>query len=297
MFLRQMNYFVSVVRLNSFTEAAEENFISQSAISQQIKALEEELGTQLLLREGRRFSLTPAGEYFYRKCLLILDELEQASRETARISGGAIPELRVGLPKSYGGRELQTALAEFSGEHPSVVLRMVQGNHEELHDSLRFGGSDLVVNEQRRVFSQEYMNVHLAYRSCFIETAPHSALAALPYVEAEDLKNQPCILVSSLPQRDTEESYYRNYLGLSGDFLFAETLSEAKQLAAGNRGFLLLEGGSAAEAQPLRRIPLIRDGERINRNYCAFWSRENPNPYISDFAEALKAAFSRSEED
>lgn len=60
--LRQLKYFQSVVRLNSFSEAAEENFISQSAISQQIQSLERELGFKLIERKKRSFTLTPAGD-------------------------------------------------------------------------------------------------------------------------------------------------------------------------------------------------------------------------------------------
>ena len=60
MLLRQMKYFVTVVDCSSFTEAAEQCYISQSAISQQIHSLEEELGVQLIHRENRRFDLTPA---------------------------------------------------------------------------------------------------------------------------------------------------------------------------------------------------------------------------------------------
>ena len=52
--LKQLKYFESVVRLNSFSAAAEENFISQSAISQQVQALERELGFRLLERKNRR---------------------------------------------------------------------------------------------------------------------------------------------------------------------------------------------------------------------------------------------------
>ncbi|MCH5344023.1 MAG: LysR family transcriptional regulator [Acetatifactor sp.] len=62
--LNQMRYFQAVVRCGSFTEAAEECHISQSAISQQIKALEQELGVQLIMRMNRKFELTPEGEYF-----------------------------------------------------------------------------------------------------------------------------------------------------------------------------------------------------------------------------------------
>ena len=67
--LKQARYFQTVVRCGSFSKAAEECFISQSAISQQVQALEKELGVELLHREGRRFSLTPAGELFYQKSL------------------------------------------------------------------------------------------------------------------------------------------------------------------------------------------------------------------------------------
>lgn len=69
--LKQLKYFQSVVRLGSFSAAAEENFISQSAISQQVQSLERELSFALLVRKNRSFSLTPAGEYFYRKSLLL----------------------------------------------------------------------------------------------------------------------------------------------------------------------------------------------------------------------------------
>ena len=65
--LKQLRYFQSLVRLNSFSEAAEKNFISQSAISQQIQALERELGFPLLERKNRTFALTPAGNMCIRK--------------------------------------------------------------------------------------------------------------------------------------------------------------------------------------------------------------------------------------
>ena len=77
--LRQIKYFQAVVRNNSFSEAAEQCHISQSAISQQIKALETELGFLLLERKNRKFVLTPAGEYFYKKSLVLIADYEQMS--------------------------------------------------------------------------------------------------------------------------------------------------------------------------------------------------------------------------
>ncbi len=75
MIFKQMQYFISIVKNNSFIEAAEENYISQSAISQAIKSLEDELGVTLLQRKNRGFTLTNAGEYFYKQSLLMVDEV------------------------------------------------------------------------------------------------------------------------------------------------------------------------------------------------------------------------------
>ena len=79
MLFRQMEYFMAVVDAKSFTEASYALEISQSAVSQQIKALEEDLGVPLLIRHHRRFALTPAGDYFYRYGKELLQEIE-ASR-------------------------------------------------------------------------------------------------------------------------------------------------------------------------------------------------------------------------
>ena len=87
--LKQIRYFQSVVRLGSFTAAAEEHFISQSAISQQIKALEEELGVTLLERKKRSFTLTPAGEFFYKKSLVLVADYDNIVRELQKVSGNS----------------------------------------------------------------------------------------------------------------------------------------------------------------------------------------------------------------
>ena len=84
MLFRQMKYFTAVVECGSFTEAAEQCYISQSAISQQIRALEKELGVELIHRENRKFTLTPAGEYFYSRSKGLLEKVDDIRRETVR---------------------------------------------------------------------------------------------------------------------------------------------------------------------------------------------------------------------
>ena len=85
MLLRQIEYLQAVIENGNFYLAAEQCNVSQSAISQQIKKLEDELGVKLLERHNRTFSLTPAGEHFYRKSLIISGDLKQLVRETKKL--------------------------------------------------------------------------------------------------------------------------------------------------------------------------------------------------------------------
>ena len=83
----------------------------------------------------------------------------------------------------------------------------------------------------------------------------------------------------------------RIVLGFPSEFLYAENLEEARLLVAGSRGFLPLEGGERQAAEPLARVPLVRNGAPLLRTYCAFWKKENVNPYVPEFARLLKEQF------
>lgn len=290
--LRQIQYFQAVVRCNSFSRAAEDCHISQSAISQQVKALETELGFPLLERKNRGFVLTPAGDHFYRRSLVLLADYEQLCRESARIARGDGAVLRIGCLRGYGGCELGLALDRFAEDCPKVSVQLIHGTHEELFQLLRSGGADLVFNDQRRAFSDAYVNLVLAACPLSVELPARSALAALPAVTPEELKHRTCILISSREQWDTEQAYYRTVVGLSGDFLRAESLEGARLLVAGGQGFLPVAGGPPEGEPPLRRVPLCRGREPVTRTLCLFWKKENSGYYVETFAQLLRAQFS-----
>ena len=136
MFLRQIEYLQAVIECGNFYDAAEKCHVSQSAVSQQIKKLEEELGVKLLERHNRTFSLTPAGEHFYRKSLVIMGDLTQLVRETKRMADKDKAVLRIGYYKGYHGNELSEAVASFSEKYPSVDVQIVVGSHEELYHAM-----------------------------------------------------------------------------------------------------------------------------------------------------------------
>lgn len=291
--IRQLKYFQAVVRNNSFSEAAEECHISQSAISQQVQALERELGFELLERKNRRFTITPAGEYVYKKSLVLIADYERMRVEAARLSNADKATLRIGYLRSYSGQEFQLALEEFSAKYPDVLVKIEYGNHEELFRFLRTDGVDLALNDQRRAFSDEYVNLILMAGKEYIEISARNPIAALPSITPQELKNIPCILVVSEEQRETERDYYQGVVGFQGDFLYVRNLDEARMMVIGGQGFMPVEGVRTAEngGSSIIRVPLFRGDSQINRNYCAFWKKDNSGYYVEEFADMLKRKF------
>ena len=296
MLFRQMKYFVSIVDCNSFTEAAEQNYISQSAISQQMKSLEDELGVQLLVREGRKVKMTPAGEYFYRHALAILEDVDQVTKETIQIGKYDDQHMLIGFLKNYGGQVIQRTMMEFNNLYPEVAIDIINGNHEELYDLLRFGEADLVLNDQRRAFSDQYINYELTSSPCYVEICKTNKLSQLTYLTMDDLKRISCIVIADKGQEETEKEYYKNTLGFKGDFIVAGNLESARIMVSANKGFLPVSGSHFNRYDPIVRIPLYEDGKQIRRKYCLFWKKEKGGYYVEEFAAMLRKNFNEAQE-
>ena len=99
--------------------------------------------------------------------------------------------------------------------------------------------------------------------------------------------------MTSKDQQEIEREYYHDIVGFSGEFIYADNLEAARLLVIGGKGFMPVEGGgqNVNFGTSITRIPLVRGGEPITRNYCAFWKKDNSGYYIEEFAEMLKAQF------
>lgn len=241
MLLKQLKYFITVVDCHSFTEAAEICYISQSAISQQIKSLEKELGIDLMVREKRTFTLIPAGEYFYRHGKSLLNDFEALKEETIRRGEDNELSLKIGYPKNYSGIELQQAIAKFTDIYPEVNISIVTGNHEDLFHLLMDGSIDMKLSEQRRVYDENYMNYELKYSDCYVEISSKKEVSHKEYVSVGDLRNMSCILVASKNSQQSERDFFENTLRISKKFIFADTLEQARMLVLSHRGFLPID--------------------------------------------------------
>ena len=146
--LRQLRYFLAVADEENISAAARELNLTQPALSRQIKALEDELGWQLLERGKKSVSLTKAGEVVAEEGRKILQRVDLGLERMKREIDGVV--LRVGYAPSLSNEVLSPALACFSQLHPNVRVELLDLSSVEMEEGIRSGGLDVMVGAQNR---------------------------------------------------------------------------------------------------------------------------------------------------
>ena len=285
MLLKQLEYFVCVVDNNSFTLAATEQYVSQSAISQQIKALENSLGVELMVREKRSFHLTPAGQYLYRSGKKLLERFHDVKVETTRIGTDARVSLRIGYLNRYSGIAMQQTVIRMAKRYKNLDIRMYSGSHEELYGMLQDRRVDVAFNDQWQVLSDDYESQLIDKATTIIEVPQGYTDAGS--VELKTIDDLPLILVCRGKYTLTEEDHYRKAMGYSGAFAYARTLEEARYLVAGQQGLLLLDRFKyLTDALPgIERKVLTKHGKTMERHYYFVSQRSQDNTYVEAFKD------------
>jgi DNA-binding transcriptional LysR family regulator len=142
--LRQLEYFVAVARHRHFGRAAEAAYVTQPALSQQVRRLEAELGVALLRRTSRGVELTPAGADLLTRAEAILAEVAGARSAMDEHAGVVRGAVRVAATAADAVR-LPELVAAFHREHPGVRIALRQASAAEALELVRRGAVDLAV--------------------------------------------------------------------------------------------------------------------------------------------------------
>lgn len=118
--LNGLKAFEAAARLESFTEAAAELFVTHAAVSRHVRDLEEWLGTQLFTRTGRGVELTEAGRRYAQRLTPLFDQMADATRDAAAV--GDVRQLKVTVEPSIASRWLVPRLGRFNELHPDIEL-------------------------------------------------------------------------------------------------------------------------------------------------------------------------------
>ena len=150
---RQLKYFVRIVELSSFSKAAQDLFIAQPALSNQISNLEKELNTQLLSRSVRGVIPTEAGKTLYRHAQAIIRQIDHLKHEVENESANPKGSVSIGIPTSVSNVLASPLIATTQERYPEIKLQIVEslsGHLEELVSTGRIEMSLLFDNPQTK---------------------------------------------------------------------------------------------------------------------------------------------------
>ncbi|GAB3932599.1 LysR family transcriptional regulator [Kribbella albertanoniae] len=184
--LRQLEYLAAICDYGSFSAAATELLVAQPSLSQQIKALEDELGAELLERGRQGVALTAAGRVFLPHARVVLDAVTAGRKSVTDLVSGVVGELHVLTVRSVASGVLPAGVVRWYEEHPSTVLRLRDVSHRrDLEAAMRSGQGDLAIGPRPRdwdgdVVSLGYESLVVAGRGPF-----RSKRASVPELDAE----------------------------------------------------------------------------------------------------------------
>jgi LysR family nitrogen assimilation transcriptional regulator len=141
--LRQLESFVRVAELGSFSKAARVLDIAQPALSRQVRQLETDLREALLLRNGRGVALTPAGRRLFEHGVQILQRVAQARAELGAQRDAPVGQVTIGLPPSIGRRLTQALVEAFRAQAPQARVTIVEGLSMHIAEWIASGRADL----------------------------------------------------------------------------------------------------------------------------------------------------------
>src|SRR5215831_13575075 len=143
--LESLKMFCDVVETGSFSRAAQLNHVTQSAVSQQIRALENRYEQKLLSRSARQVTPTPAGERLFRGCKEILARFGEVEQEIREQAAEVVGTCTISTIYSVGLHELQNIQKGLLKTHPKVNMRLIYRRSDQVYDDIILGAAEIGV--------------------------------------------------------------------------------------------------------------------------------------------------------
>lgn len=288
--LKQFKYFVEIVEAGSYSRAAEKLYVAQSALSRQIKELEDELQTQLLTRDARQFELTPAGQLFFERAKRILEDIDDTVVQARQVGQGAQGVIRLQHSSSVIlTPRLTAALNQLFDEFPGVTLDVSMLPSENQTMEIEEGRVDIGLLRLPTLRHHPHIHIREIWSErLMVAVSLQSPLAALDNIELASLSDEAFI---SIPHKDRGGlSYLVANLCLEQGFFPkpARALSRKSSqlnLIEANLGIAIVPECMRLNAPAGVRFVTLAQGELTTSVGLA--CRRDADPMVAAFAEAL----------
>lgn len=213
--LRVLGYFLAVAREQSIVRAAESLHLSQPTLSTQIKALEEELGKQLLIRGSkgtRKVTLTEEGMILRKRAEEILSLVQKTEREISFSDEMIVGDVCIGTGETDAVRFIARAAKELYASYPGIHYHISSGNSDFVSGQLDKGLIDFGIIFGN-VDHAKYNSIELPFRDIWgVLMKKDSALAAKEVIQPEDLWDKPLIISNQDDSKGTLTAWFKKEL-------------------------------------------------------------------------------------
>lgn len=277
--IETLKIFCDILETKSFSKAASLNYISQSAVSQQVRTLEERYHKKLIERGKRTLSATQAGEVLYESAKDILERFVAMESRLQVLSNSITGTLRIASVYSVGLHELPPYLKKFMRRHPGANVRLEYSRANRIYDDVSAGAVDLgIVAFPARRSGLEI----LPFRqdTMVVIVAPNHALGRLEQITLDQLSRQPFIAFErDVPTRRAIDRVLRTHgsqVDVVMEFDNIETIKRAVEVEAGISIVPLVSVHSEVRTGALRAIPLAHGGFPRTLGILVRKGRERP---------------------
>src|SRR5215207_757125 len=286
--VRHLNLVVAVAEEHSVTKAGNRLHLTQSAVSHQLKDIEERLGTRLFHRDRKTMVLTAAGERLLETARGVIAQLERAEEETRDIGAERLGRLRISTQCYTCYKWLPELLKLFSKEHPRVEVDIVVEATRHPVQALLEGKLDIALVSRlardRRLAAKPLFNDEL-----LAVMSPAHGLASKAYVTPEELAGERLLIHNSPGESTVFQSLFAPS-GVSPQHVSQVQLTEAiTEMAKAGLGVGLVSKWAVREevaAGALRAVRLTPKG--FHRPWSAVTLRsEQSRPHLLDFVNLL----------
>jgi DNA-binding transcriptional LysR family regulator len=215
--LRHLRYFCAVAAHQGFSRAARTLNISQSAISEQVTDLEQEIGVALFVRRRQKIRLTPHGEVFLTEAKRVLAAANLAVETAQRSGRGEIGTLNVGFLNGGTGDEVPNIIKDFRRRYPGVRVSITETIPAEQAQALVNGTLDVGFTRPLEPPFDQLLRSELLYRDPLIAVFPKDHSLARGPVDLRSLAREKFVLVA----REASPALFNKIMGLcsAADFI------------------------------------------------------------------------------
>ncbi|MDP4144985.1 MAG: LysR family transcriptional regulator [Bacillota bacterium] len=264
---RQLEYFVSLAETLSFTKTAQKFFISQTAVTKQIKMLENSLDIKLFDRDNHHVELTPAGNMFLNEAKNILYKIEEALERVHLTTVGFVGLLRIGYVEGYEKTSFSDLIFSLYNQYPNISITFFRGNEKELYDKLSNSELDIVFNIWNKKEMITSLDGYLIKRySLNVVVHPTHPLAKRKSVQFKELTGETIF-------------HHSEFQGIESILL----------MVSANMGIAILPSFCVRyfnQSQHLMILSLEDKSEYVD--IAAIWNNENPNSALPRLINIIK---------